>query len=323
LVIIGNEDEFELNSEDYENDPELFFPAYSYLISEVEEEQVWGISDHLYTLIEGDDDLPEIALSRFKVPTFDRLTGALQRSIEYEINPLIDNNDWFSRAVLTIESEEAGIHPNRIDLANWERRCLERAGFQDVSVIAGSLEEDDLAENIREVLNAGHSLILADGWLWGCVMPNEEDWRIIDWENPVMVEGCNPFVISQPCLLGPVKMSYPYFASAQPDFYNGPIGWLGLDEVCPSAMSQEILKKSVKTFVVDNIHQPGYLQITTKIGILDIEWIFDDWSPGINRRIWAYGDPTVSIYSSRPLQIFIEHPHHHQNHLNHTHLRQG
>ena len=55
-------------------------------------------SDHQYTLLEGNDDLPDIALGRLSCTTESDVTHQIQKFINYTFNPPIDN--WVQKSIL-------------------------------------------------------------------------------------------------------------------------------------------------------------------------------------------------------------------------------
>ncbi|UCE24178.1 MAG: T9SS type A sorting domain-containing protein [Candidatus Zixiibacteriota bacterium] len=57
-----------------------------------------GLADFSYTLIDGADAFPEIAVGRFSVDNADHLASMIRKTINYEANP--PQNDWLKKACL-------------------------------------------------------------------------------------------------------------------------------------------------------------------------------------------------------------------------------
>ncbi len=59
----------------------------------------WDVTDHPYTLLQGDDYFPDIFIGRISVQTFPQLQTVISKIINYESNPYLGKN-WFKKALM-------------------------------------------------------------------------------------------------------------------------------------------------------------------------------------------------------------------------------
>lgn len=323
LIIIGNEDSEELEALE-ENQPRLYFPTSRFVIDIVEEVEIYGYSEHEYSLMDGDDMAPDIIVSRMKVPTYSRLIGVLQRSIAYETDPYIEDNNWFTKALSTVERENQD--PNDYALPYWTRSRLLREGYENIEILIGNndwrIDEDQgIWDEIRDAVEGGVSLVFGDGTLYGIAnghIAEIENRMVNDWEqwNDFAETGrMNPFLIANFSDYE-LHIMYPFFASARKDTINGAIASVGIyDKNGPSPKIVPIIGSAVKAITSDDIYSVGYIQLITKMHLLSITERFDENDQGLIdgfidalRLHWTLGDPTVDIFTAPPVELTVDHP---------------
>ncbi|NQT33812.1 T9SS type A sorting domain-containing protein [bacterium] len=323
LIIIGNEDSQELALE--ANEPRLYFPTSRFVIDIVEEVEIYGYSEHEYSLLDGNDQAPDIIVSRMKVPTYSRLIGVLQRSIAYEANPYTEDNNWFSKALLTVEREN--LNANDYALPYWTRSRLLREGYENIEILMGNndwrIDDEDqvIRDEIRDAVEGGVSLVFGDGTLYGIAngrIVEIENRMVNDWEqwNDFAETGrMHPFVFANFSDYE-LHISYPFFASAKEDTLNGSIAMVGIyDKNGPSPKIKPIIGSAVRAITSDDIYSVGYIQLITKMHLLSIIECFDENDQGqvtsfidALRLHWTLGDPTVDIFTSPPVELTVDHP---------------
>ncbi|NQU05469.1 MAG: carboxypeptidase regulatory-like domain-containing protein [Calditrichaeota bacterium] len=315
VTIIGNENWIELNSDSIENrNPELYFPSFDIVIV-VEEIEYIVRSEHGYTTLEGDEDdeVPDIILSRMKVPNYQSLIGVLQKTIEYQTDPYVENEDWFSHALVTVEPDTLPALPIvYFDLAYWEANRLRQKGYNDVDVMIDGME--DMADDVKAIFEEGVSIALGEGMLYGCVQGS--NWEQWDEENVARTGKMNSFNIANVSNYMHEVM-YPFFSSALPDEINGCIAGMGIyDTFAHAALMTPIIGSALTAMVYDDVYIPGYLQLITKLyllGLTEREGLSEFYAPELlesYRLHWTLGDPTVDIYSELPVQLEMDYNEH-------------
>ncbi len=94
--------------------------------------------DYYYGLLEGNDDFPDVAISRW--PSGSRATCelAVGRTLAYEAYPYMEDTSWFTRGA--VYSQHWGNTPNRAWhptnplSVRWGNEVLQRLGFDDIHV---------------------------------------------------------------------------------------------------------------------------------------------------------------------------------------------
>ncbi len=321
LVIIGNEDINELEDARYENDVELFFPTYQFEIIG-EDDTTTGYSDHEYSTLEGDDLAPDIIVSRIKVPTYTRLIGALQRTIEYEVNPDTDDEDWFGSALVVLEIDpQGGLPPvDLYALEHWEMARLAAKGYDPIELLTGTADPNagdaGIQDEIKDVFETGVSVALAEGYLYGAVLLEEDstDWGQFEDRNLAHTGRRNPFIIANFQRYA-IRVVYPFFASAREDFLNGPVAAMGIvSDRGGHRMMTPIIGSAITAMTFDDVFIPGYLQLITKMHLLSLIQREDTpatYIDEVNEAVrihWTLGDPSVDIFSENPVELAVEHP---------------
>ena len=68
-----------------------------------------GEGDHPYTLLEGDDDISDVAIGRLSIRSLSDLANISNKILNYEQNPLINNIDWFKRGLCVGDPSVSGM----------------------------------------------------------------------------------------------------------------------------------------------------------------------------------------------------------------------
>ena len=64
------------------------------------QDEVEPVTDHGYTLLDGDDFLPDVALGRISWENLEELQRVVAKIVQYESQPTMDNRDWYNRGVV-------------------------------------------------------------------------------------------------------------------------------------------------------------------------------------------------------------------------------
>lgn len=154
--------------------------------------------DHFFTLLEGDDDLPDVAIGRLPSQNSAELAAIIDKIIIYEQN-LVNPNEWTQHiSFFTDNTDNAGnfCHYAHDSAAHWPQQfqisqlCLDKVG--DVEVLrAAFFERINQGVLINQYL--GHGFI--GGWASEGVLRNDD--------MPLLQNSDRPFVqISGNCLDG-------------------------------------------------------------------------------------------------------------------------
>ena len=91
-----------------------------------------GEGDHPYSLLEGNDQFPEVFLGRLSFDTSSDLQTIISKTINYESNPYMNEN-WFQRACLVGDPSTSGI--SCVITNEHIHEILDVAGFEEVNTV--------------------------------------------------------------------------------------------------------------------------------------------------------------------------------------------
>ncbi len=109
-------------------------PEYILLVGDVEDIPNWlkeeTVSDFPYTLLDGDDWLPDAMVGRFSVATASEVATVVAKTINYERDPDMSQTDWFTRAVAVAGQSQSTTPKHTVLYCNEQ---LETIGFDEAT----------------------------------------------------------------------------------------------------------------------------------------------------------------------------------------------
>ncbi|MBD3220190.1 hypothetical protein GF314_03030, partial [bacterium] len=111
-----------------------------------------GEGDHFYTLLDGNDQLPDVHVGRLSCNNTSQLSIIVDKIVGYETDPPRDDPAWFTRGLAVGDPTDSGI--TTIYCARWLAEQLYGAGFDRVDQVFGG----DFATSMYTSLNAGRSV---------------------------------------------------------------------------------------------------------------------------------------------------------------------
>lgn len=156
-----------------------------------------GASDPSYSKLAGSDDYPDIMVGRFSAQTADEVRTQVERTVDYESAPAIDQ-EWFWKGT-GIASDEGG--GGQGDEGQSDRQHMQEirgwlldAGYTEVDEIYDPGASDD---DVSNALNAGRGIVNYTGHgsatSWGTTGFNNADINALVNDNTL------PFIVSVAC----------------------------------------------------------------------------------------------------------------------------
>ncbi|MCF7911194.1 MAG: T9SS type A sorting domain-containing protein [Candidatus Cloacimonetes bacterium] len=160
------------------------------------------VTDHPYTLLDGDDYFPEMIVGRFSIDQADNLNTIISKVLLYEKTPYMDDPGWFERMVVVAGNYGDYIIPETpVTTSMWLAEKAADYGYDDITEIyywwpdyptyPGTTE-------IKNAINAGAGIVTYRGWgnVWGWNYPYFHTENILELTNglylPVMTSiVCN------------------------------------------------------------------------------------------------------------------------------------
>lgn len=156
-------------------------------------------SDFWYTLVSGNDDVPDLNIGRFPVKTVEELDAVVSKMIKYETSP--PPGDWPNRFLviggngLTFRSQ--GLSLSKIIPNNFDTRLL-------FSLKDKTLEYDPYFGGTTDLLDyfgLGCSVVTFHGHGGGAIWADNNLLRLED-VNRFYTQGKLPFILSMTCYTG-------------------------------------------------------------------------------------------------------------------------
>ncbi len=89
-----------------------------------------NFGDYGYTLIEGNDPLPDVAIGRLSCNNLNQLETIVDKILTYETDPPMDDTDWFLQGAVVAGHRGNGL--GTVLVAKYVRRELYKLGFQEI-----------------------------------------------------------------------------------------------------------------------------------------------------------------------------------------------
>ncbi len=214
--------------------------------------------DNYYTMIEGNDSMPEMIVGRMSFNDIGQLLTMVNKTVMYESNPFLGDPSWLNKALMVAGNyAEGGLQPSTPTLTcDFFAELFERDGFTVDKVYYPPHEL--AASLIRQYLANGRSYVIYRGWGdatgWHYPRFHKDDFGNLN-NGPKM-----PIVLSIVCNTGDfanathVECFGEYWMHlGQPTVPNGCVAFVG-----PSDLhTRTALNNSFSTGIVDAICNKG------------------------------------------------------------------
>jgi PKD repeat protein len=167
---------------------------------------IGGPSDNAYGYLVGNDHYPDIFVGRFSAETVDHVNTMVQRTLEYEKNPVLNPN-WMPKGI-GIGSDQGPGDDNEYDYQHIRNIRTKLMGFtysEVAELYDGSQGGEDLSGNptpamVSEKINNGSTIINY------CGHGSETSWGTTGFSNSNVNQLGNnhmwPFILSVACVNG-------------------------------------------------------------------------------------------------------------------------
>ena len=150
---------------------------------------IHGTSDYHFSLLEGDDPLPDAAVGRLSYNSFGELRRMVTKILNYEREPDIGNMGWLRRGAVIAGNEISGI--STILVSKWARNQMLSHGYTNVDTLWYTMG-NSVEESFRRSINSGVSYISYRGWTGLEDFTPREAGRLANRSLPVaLLLGCS------------------------------------------------------------------------------------------------------------------------------------
>jgi len=289
-------------------------------------------SDHLYSLVDGDDYFADIFVGRISVRNALDAYKMAYKIVNYESNPfLVEDDGWFRRG-LQVGGGFPQFVVSTIETCNWARQEMLEYGYTQVDTVydwaanPGSIGKDIAITNAVE---NGVSIINYRGWA------NNERWNNPIYRNTDVLQlenyGKWPVVFSVVCATANYAFgNEPCFAEAwlRAGSINNPQGAVGFfgstyinthtktNNPITGGIFEGLFHRGMRTMgevtnwgkIVEYLSFPGQSSITCEA---DCGANRDCWEKCVSFNFHNFvllSDPATSIWTTTPIDITVDHP---------------
>ena len=263
----------------------------------------WGASDYDYTLLEGNDLLPELVVGRISAEGSSDLTNIINKTLIYEKASFIDftGTDWYERAALNADPSSSG---NSTIITNeYIEEILEQNGFEDVQTNYGNGNYSNWMQN---QLSEGLLYFNYRGYIGTSGFGSG---NINNADNGYM----NPFATFITCSTGDfnyTSLSEDFIRAGSATNPKGAVAAVGTatssthtapNNIIQMGIYDGIFSKELKTAGASLVNAKVTLFNTYIIGASNTVDDFTHWNN-------LMGDPVLKLWTDTPVQILADSP---------------
>ena len=129
-------------------------------------------NDYYYTELEGNDHYAEVGIARWIAGSQRTLELFSERTLSYEVEPYMENTDWFTRGFVYAQNWGGNYHISLATNVRWGKMVLESLGFDDVTTYENMDSRDSngqmIGPHIRDAFNDGTNVMIgrAENYYW-------------------------------------------------------------------------------------------------------------------------------------------------------------
>ncbi|MBT7789018.1 MAG: T9SS type A sorting domain-containing protein [Calditrichaeota bacterium] len=257
--------------------------------------------DYQYSLLDGNDELPDIAIGRISVDNLNQLDRVVNKLVSYESAPYMDDLDWFLQGAVIAGHRGNGL--GSVLVSKYVRKELLDLGFQEVRHFYHT-EDGEIG---------GNQPFLTDCMHWGISMLSYRAYQYMNRLNTNIIYNWNnsngrwPVVLAISCDTGDFTNANGHteaFFRAE----GGGIGAIGTATPGTSVQYNNMMAGGAfKGMYKDKLYMFGWGLNTGKYELwrsydgFDNRYMnFMDWNN-------LMGDPGTHIWTGVPRRINVEH----------------
>nr|MBC8465793.1 carboxypeptidase regulatory-like domain-containing protein [bacterium] len=295
----------EIIREAYADDPPVEFVA---LVgdgggSDISIQAATNAGDYQYTLLEGNDELPDIALGRISCENIGELERIVDKLVSYESTPYMDETEWYLQGAVVAGHRQNGL--GTVLVAKYVRRELYKIGFTEVRSWLHT-EDGEISGNqpfVSNVFDWGISCFSYRAYQYMNRLPT----NVID--NLANRRGRWPAVLAISCntgdFVGNADGHTEHFLRAR----GGGIGAIGTATAGTAPQYNNMMAGGTwKGIYKSKLYAFGWGMNNGKYELWQAYNGFDNRYQGFMDWNNLMGDPGTHIWTGIPALINVEHP---------------
>lgn len=271
------------------------------------------VSDHDYSLLEGNDYFSDVLVGRLSVTTEQQLNTIVSKILGYEMNPYLDSTSWYKRALLI-----GANYPDVVTTATLTKRWV-----MDQLLAYGYLEVDTCfyygahssAECVWNSLNRKVSIVnyrgwgRSDGWHYPDFRTDDVYALTPGWELPIVTSivcGTGNFGVSE-CF------GEAWLRAGSPTNPKGGVAFLGPSHFVTNTRYNNCLDAGIyQGLLNEDLYIFGLSVYRGKIEVYKNLPFYDPDTNTLNPEHYFYtynilGDPSLWIWTDIPKSLLVNH----------------
>ena len=314
-------------------------PEYVLLVGDVDVIPAFSFSSNVtdlpYSLLDGDDWLPDLMLGRFSVSNQTECQAMVAKTVHYEQTPYTDQTDWFTRSIMVAGQYASSTPKHTVRFCGDQ---LASIGFDAMDPITPvdfdgnyvvspyqGQDEYGIPLNlgpmaIKTAIDAGASVVAYRGWAYGTAGWEPPHYTVM--EIPGLANGAMmPVVMSFVCLNGNFAGAAPCFGEVftrtggdTPEQFRGAVAFIGNGEHWSHTRFNGAMAIGFfERIVVPEITTLGALLNAGKLRFMEyfpgeLDETGDEESVEFYFHIYILlGDPELNYHRAVPTQIVAVH----------------
>ncbi len=257
-----------------------------------------GTSDYHYSLLSGDDPLPDAAVGRISYNSIGELERIIQKILAYELDPDLENLDWLRRGAVCAGNRISGL--STILVSRWVRDQLLDYGFNSVDTLWFTMN-GSVEDFMRRSFDRGVSFINYRGWT------GMEDFSPGDAGR--LTNDFYPVALLLGCSTGDFDGIGAGYTEALLRAEGGAIGAIGSATLQSRVNYNNALMAGYYDGVLDGgITRLGWTLNRAKLELFAAYGMTRQWV--ISHAYWTnlMGDPATTIWLGEPREVVIDAP---------------
>jgi len=274
----------------------------------------WDVTDHPYTLLEGDDYFPDIMLGRIPVRSLTQLATVVNKIISYESEPY--PGDWIKHSLMCGVVVTSWYYYSARETVMAVRDKLLNFGYTYVDTLISPYQVGQ--SQLEYKINQGHTFVNYRGfgdfhYWWGEPNPMFDLNNINNLTNGYML----PMVTSIVCGGGnfastdyPSAFGETWLIAGSPSVPKGAIGFIGPSELNTKVPFNNAMDMGIYQGITqENLFKCGEMLLRGKMELYQNFPHCHEWGDATNSdQFYFYvynllGDPGLSIWTDTPKEV--------------------
>ncbi len=257
----------------------------------------FGKGDHPYTLLAGNDDLPDVFVGRISVADLEGLATVWSKIKNYEKTPYLENIEWYDRNLLVGDPTTSGI--SVVNTNKYIKEIMQRH-YDDYSFV--EVYNTPFVSQINNAINSGVSffnfrgLELMAGWT-----PNPTNlWNNYKLHNATLLT-CYTLDFNG------TKQVEPLFRMGTPNTPKGAVTATGMTtNMTATAFNNCVTGGIYSSIFNDDVRTMGEAVTKAKLFIWQVYAnSHPAYPPQYSQWLNLIGDPSMNIWVQKPKELMV------------------